>query len=58
MKEKIMKSYHNFMKSKSLILDKNRLNYLKFLEKEKDRKKYTIVNFRNKFKIRAVFNPL
>lgn len=56
--DKIMKSYHNFMKSKSLILDKNILNYLKFLEKEKDRKKYTIVNFRNKFKNRAVFNPL
>ena len=42
--DKIIKSFHNFMKSRSQILDKNKRNYLNFLAKEKERKnnKYII----------------
>ena len=47
--DKIIKSFHNFMKSKSQILDKNKKNYLSFLEKEKERKnKKSILNYKNK----------
>ena len=47
--DKIIKSFHNFMKSKSQILDKNKKNYLSFLEKEKERKnKKSIINYKNK----------
>ena len=53
--DKIIKSFHNFMKSKSIIIDKNKKNYLNFLEKEKERKNNkTIINHKNKTNI----NPL
>ena len=52
--DKILKSFHDFMKSKSQVIDKNRINYLNFLEKEKERKLNKINNticFKNKKKI-------
>ena len=53
--DKIIKSFHNFMKSKSIIIDKNKKNYLNFLEKEKERKNNkNIINHKNKTNI----NPL
>ena len=36
--DKIVKNFHNFIKSKSQIIDKNKLNYIDFLLKEKERK--------------------
>ena len=53
--DKIIKSYRNIMKNKSRILDKNQMNYLNYLAKEKERKFFT--NNKNKFKNVKNFNP-
>lgn len=53
--DKILKSFHNFIKSKSQILDENRMNYLNFLEKEKERKSYKTNNTINYNKTKNIF---
>ena len=57
--ERIVKSFHSIMKSKSTIMDKNKRNYLNFLEKEKEKKynnhininKSQDINYKHNYKI-------
>ena len=56
--DKIIKSFHNFMKSRSQILDKNKRNYLNFLAKEKERKSNNNNINTNQFQDFKKYKPL